>query len=139
MKKFIFPNLILCAAVSLFSSCTKDRVPNPTTLNVAQTTIYNENFDETSIVSPNFPNGWHASNGWKNDSSNFSTTYTGASGMRNLDVSNDAVNSFSDTLYSKVFTTTNFNSITVIYGARRSSHFSDNGSSISNFAYSVNG
>ncbi len=137
MKKIIAAASVLFVILST-NSCTKDRVPNPNSLNVAQTTLFNENFDETTIVAPNFPTGWYAS-GWKSDSSNFSANYTGASGVRNLVVSNDPVNTLTDTLYSKSFVTTGFNNIKVIYGVRRSTHFSDNGSSIVSFSYSIDG
>lgn len=133
--------LISTLSLFLFNSCTKDRVENPSSLNFTQETLYTENFDETTIVSPTLPDGWNAkpNSGWTNDSSasNISTGYAGASGMRNMVVNNDSLTSEYDTLISASYSTLYKKNITVTYGARYSKHFSDNGSSIISFSYST--
>ena len=138
MKKIKTPTLFLVLLL-IIQSCTKDRVPDPTTLNTSQTTIVSENFDETSFISPSLPSGWSASpaSGWQSDSSNFSTGYAAASGSRNLVISNDSVTNGDFILISKSFSTVHFGSITVTYSSRCSKHFIDNGSVISSFAYST--
>ena len=137
MKKI--PALIFVIYSLLFYSCTKDRVSNPDSLNFPQTVIYSENFDDSTLVTPDLPAGWKASpdSGWQTDSTNFSANYDGASGLRNIVVSNDSLHSGTNKLYSATIATTHYKNITVIYGVRNSKHFPDNGSMISSFAYSI--
>ena len=90
-------------AMSLMQACVKDIVPDPGSLNHAQLTIYNETFDESSVVLPNLPTGWVAAgdSGWVSDSSNSSIGYTGASGKNNINLSNSTVSGGTFTLTSK--------------------------------------
>ena len=121
--------------------CVKDRVGNPDAIlakDGPRVTIYSENFDSSLSL----PSGWTASpssGGWKPAATNPSTGYTNASGINNLDISNatGTVGDFSVT--SKEIVTTNLKNISVTFAARNSSNFSSTGSSITGFAYSVNG
>ncbi|MEI7801211.1 MAG: hypothetical protein WCI97_01060 [Bacteroidota bacterium] len=138
MKKLTL-KLFSLSFLLFITACTKDRVADPSTLNTPQSVLYSESFDETSISAPALPAGWTTTpdSGWVNDSTNFSTGYDGASGNRNLVTTNDSLSSNDCVLMSKSISTTGYNKTSVTYGARRSKHFSDNGSSISSFAYSI--
>src|SRR5437016_2855461 len=99
MKKYT-KLTVLALLIFILPACTKDRVPNPSTLNKSQVIIYDETFgnDSTAV---NWPAGWSASpssGGWKVDTSaaNASTGYTGAGGGQNLDISNPTTGSSGD-------------------------------------------
>lgn len=114
----------------LIISCTKDRVANPDSLNVPQSIIYSENFDSVFGL----PAGWSVdASGWKIDSAaaNVSINYSGASGKNNIEISNPTTGLGGDfNLESKNISTLLFQKITIIYGARKSKHYSDNGSTM---------
>jgi len=103
---------------------------------LAQTVIYTQNFDANYAL----PDGWMASDSsWKIDSTNSSTGYTGASGLNNMDISASSARLGYDTLFSSSISTVGYSSITAIWAARNTTHFSDSGSTIAAFLWSVNG
>lgn len=104
----------------------------------AQTTLYTQNFDGNGT---SLPVGWTTTGGlgWTVDSvtANRSTGYPGATGLFNCKIANAL-----DTVGTKILTTNSISTsmdtgITVIWGARRTTHFSDSASSIA-FGFSVN-
>lgn len=105
----------------------------------AQTNLYNESFDGNIL---NLPTGWNADTlGWIPDtaSANVSTDYAGASGLENIVIKNATGKSGTFNLISKSISTVGYNTITVLFGARNTTHFSDSGSAISSFDWSTDG
>jgi hypothetical protein len=143
-----FTKIVLPLLVILTQACVKDRVPNPSTLNTAQTSIYSNNFDTAAIMPPALPAGWvsaPSANGWVSDSSAANASnapaigYPGGSGGTNLEISNPTSGSGGTcTLTTSSISTLHYQNITLIWAARNSKHFGDNGSTIS-FSYSVDG
>src|ERR1035438_8655276 len=90
----------------------------------AQTTIYSENFGTGTV----FPAGWTATYGtntWCPSTGSPSSGYTGASGGTNIVATNGSgLNTYYLT-YSNALSTIGYTSITVIWGGRRTSTFSN--------------
>jgi len=112
----------------------------------AQITIYTQNFDNNGF---NLPTGWTTTfNGWKMDdtitnrsagSSPWVGTYIGASGLFNCKISNPTLDSnFVKNLTTNSISTTGDTGISVLWGARRSTHFPDSLSTIA-FEFSHDG
>ena len=107
----------------------------------AQTTCHNQNFD---AVIGSLPTGWTASpstGGWAADTAaaNISAGYTNASGLQNIVIKNATGFSGDFELTSAPISTLGFHSVSVIWGARNTTHFSDSGSTISAFQFSIDG
>lgn len=119
----------------------------------AQTTIYYQDFDSSYAL----PTGWSSvassnatGNLWSIDSTNSSYApngtdgYTGASGLNNVVVQNvwntgTAPNTQLYTLYTCNISTQNFDNVNVIWAARNTKHFEDDGSAISFWMSTNNG
>ena len=105
----------------------------------AQLPIYVQTFN---TAYPNWPAGWStlpASGGWVMDTStaNASNGYPGASGGAMVEIANPiSGDTATYVLTSAGMSTIGFTNITVIYGARNTTHFSDSGSTISSFQWS---
>src|ERR1700751_1020966 len=89
----------------------------------SQVALYTENFDaDTSAL----PTGWTATTGgWTVKKSNSSSGYTGASGNVNAVIDNTVSNTGSFNLVSKSISTAGYNTITIEWGARLTTHFLD--------------
>ncbi|MDF2437580.1 MAG: Protein of unknown function precursor [Bacteroidota bacterium] len=110
---------------------------------VAQTSLYSENFGTTTTL----PSGWVSSStsaGWANSTASASTGYTGASGGGNALFNGTGTNGVSHTLtYSNSLSTVGYTGITVLWGGRGTSTFSQtvtfqwssDGTSWNNVAY----
>ena len=107
----------------------------------AQVTCSNQNFD---AVIGALPTGWSASpatNGWSSDTAvaNVSSGYSNASGLQNIVIKNTSGVSGTFELTSAPISTLGFHNVSVLWGARNTTHFSDSGSTISAFQYSIDG
>lgn len=124
MKKFN-PIYALILTICLFSFHNSS---------IAQTSIYRQNFDSAYAL----PTGWQAADStWTIDSTNSSTGYPGASGFNNVVIQNVSAKHGYDTLFSNNISTIGYSDITLIWAARNTTHFSDSGSTISGFYWSV--
>ncbi len=108
----------------------------------AQTSVlYSENCDSPSGAL-HLPSGWSTipndSLSWHGDSSNFSSGYTGASGLYNVVIRNSSPTAVY-ALISAPFSTVGYNNISILWGARNSSNFSSSGSSIQDVSWSSDG
>ncbi len=101
----------------------------------AQSVIYSENFDASTTA---LPAGWstYPAGGWVVDSTNSSFGYTNPSGFNNLVIKNLSP---SNTYYllSNPISTINYDSISVLWAARLTTHFPDSGSTVQGFDYSI--
>jgi hypothetical protein len=89
-----------------------------------QTTIYSENFGTGTV----FPPGWTATTGtntWTPSTGSPSTGYLGASGGTNIVGTNGAALNTYYLTYSNNLSTIGYTGITVLWGARRTSTFSN--------------
>jgi hypothetical protein len=91
--------------------------------------LITENCD--APIAPALPAGWTTSTiagiGWRTDSTNFSTGYTGASGLKNIVIRNtDSTGTYM--LYSPVINAQDYTSLTVLWGSRVSNNFLNSGS-----------
>ena len=103
----------------------------------AQTTLYTQNFDGNGT---SLPLGWTSTSaGWSMDSvtANRSTGYPGASGLFNCKISNVLDTVATKNLTTNSMSTSTDTGITVMWAARRTTHFSDSASSIA-FEFSIN-
>jgi hypothetical protein len=101
----------------------------------AQVTVLEEHFDST----PNgaLPNGWSADSGtFAVDSSNFSTGYTGSSGLKNVVIRNTAPSGVFY-LTTPAFSTVDLFDAKLIWGARHSTNFPTPGSRVDTLHYRV--
>jgi hypothetical protein len=106
---------------------------------IAQTTIVSENFDNLST--PSLPPNWQGNSvnslTWRTDSSNFSTAYTNASGLKNLMIRNSDSTGL-HTLISSSFSTVGYSSVSLIWASRVSTNFLTPGSTTPHLFYSIN-
>ena len=108
----------------------------------SQSILLNQNFD--SIPPGGLPNPWTASSpnmtsiGWYADSSNFSTGYTNASGLKNAVIKNINNSTGLYALISPSFVTTGKSGINVLWASRVSSNFMASGSTTPKLYYSIN-
>jgi len=108
--------------------------------NVNSQVLNSENFDGT--IAPVLPTNWTtttiSSIGWRTDSSNYSTGYTNASGLKNMVIKNvDSSGTY--TLTSPSFSTIGQNNIKLIWASRVSANFLASGSTPPVLEYSING
>ncbi|MEI7802178.1 MAG: hypothetical protein WCI97_06015, partial [Bacteroidota bacterium] len=97
---------------------------------VAQSSLYNENFDASTI---NLPTGWtEIGGGWFVDSTNNSNGYTNASGLNNVVVKNLSATGVYE-LISNSISTLSYTNIAVNWASRVSTNFLSSGSSITGF------
>jgi len=140
MKTKIYKVALLVIAIGLllFSDAQQSN---------AQVTIYTQTFN---AAYPNWPAGWTSSsvNGWVMDTSasnqsyvwNDSAGYNFASGGAMVEISNpDNGDTGTYTLTSGPISTVGYDSITLFYGARLTSHFADSGSVIKSLSWTNNG
>lgn len=129
MKK-MYKNLLLINAIcfTIILNCLSSQKAH------AQTTIYSQNFDTTPFGA--IPTGWtrtstDTSAGWGGDTTiaNSSVGYTGASGLANCVIKNIA-GAGTYTLTTPAISTLNHDSISIIWGERRTTHFPDSGSAV---------
>ncbi len=104
----------------------------------SQTNLLTESFDSTPTNST--PIGWGTtgSGGWYADSSNFSSGYSNASGMKNLVIRN-TVASGSYSIQTPPISTTSFAYIGLTWASRNSSNYTTSGSTTPLLEYSIDG
>jgi hypothetical protein len=134
MKK-MYKNLLLINAIcfTIILNCLSSQKAH-----AQLTTIYSQNFD--SITENSLPTGWtrtstDTSLGWYVDTTNSSTGYTGATGSHQISVENIEGNG-TYKVTTQALSTMGYDSISVIWGERRTTHFPDSGSVIS-FAWGL--
>jgi hypothetical protein len=107
---------------------------------LAQTTISTVDFD--APIAPDLPTGWTTTTnfnlGWRSDSSNFSTGYSNSSGLKNVVIRNsDSTGTYQ--LFSPIYSTLNFNNISVLWASRVSNNFITSGSTTPTCQFSIDG
>ncbi|MFM2224914.1 MAG: hypothetical protein RJA07_1116 [Bacteroidota bacterium] len=131
MKKKLFSITICVAAIFSFSSVLKAQ-------NIA---IFNQNFDSipTGILPTSWTNGLPNinSNGWYADSTNFSTGYTNASGLKNIVIKNSDSTGIYELSFPTLSTIGDSN-ISMIWSSRVSNNFLTPGSTLPTLLFSIN-
>jgi hypothetical protein len=101
----------------------------------SQQTLFSENFDAASLNV--LPANWTGTaSGFTVENSNFSTGYTGATGLQNLVIRNTVA---SGIYYVETpsFSTINMDNITLSYGVRHTTNFPVPGSTVDVLEYSI--
>jgi hypothetical protein len=139
MKTKIYKNtlILITAFCALMLLCTQQS-------RAQATVIYDQSFN---AAYPNWPSGWSSSSnkGWMMDTSTANASYVptageygypGASGGAMVDIANpDNGDTGTYTVTSTGISTIGFDTITAIFGARQTSHFTDSGSVIKYFEW----
>jgi len=120
MKKFILAKI--CVLFFLNAAFSQD-------------TLFFENFDSVAVNT--LPPNWTATAaGFSVDSTNFSSGYAGASGLKNVVVRNTAATG-TYFIETPSFSTININNITLSYGVRHTTNFPLSGSTANILDYSI--
>jgi hypothetical protein len=125
IKNYIFAFLLTSISLSSF----------------AQGVLWQENFD--GVPAGSFPSTWQITNangnsiGWFADSTNFSTGYAGATGLKNAVIKNTSNSTGIYSTTSPSFITTGKSGITVLWASRVSNNFSTSGSTQPTLYYSI--